>query len=142
MKVRTGFVSNSSSSSFILVNPKNIDEIDKEFSTIALSKREIKKIKEWLIKEVNNSIEFWKDDKVYKKQEEKKLKRIESLSENDDIYVTNFVSDSSDQYGKIFLKKESIEYMSGGHGIPYDENWLICLNPDEDDEYRRVYINK
>jgi len=134
MKIRQGFVSNSSSSSFIIKNPK--ENLTGCFNKIKLTKKQIKKVKKDFIKLLKSLIKEFNNESYIKQ-----LERIEKITLNDDIYITNYISDCLDEYGNIG-HKYGIEYLYGGHGIPYSEKDLICLNDDEDDIYKRIYILK
>lgn len=134
MKVRLGFVSNSSSSSFLLINPKDKDIQLRGCKILELTKNQIKKMKKNTIKYIEKILKEY-DWSEYRD----KLDKIKSITEKDKVYLTNFVSDSLDQY--LELSSVGIDYLDGGHGLPYDEEVLICLNPKEE-EYLKVYIVK
>jgi hypothetical protein len=96
MKIRYGFVSNSSSSSFIVFNDKSI---------------------------IPQGIEYVK---LNKKQKIKLIEECFINSIDDDIYLTEFISDSCDAWNKLYECEDEViknvkEYHSGGHGGPYDE---------------------
>lgn len=113
MKIRNGYVSNSSSSSF-LISKENIDKIPGRFSYVKLDNEIIEAIK-------NNFVDW----------EGKKL----DLSGSDEWYLTQFISDSFEEYSEI--SKIGVYFMSGGHGGPYgDDNEYYILKKDTwgDDE--------
>ena len=100
MKKRYGFVSNSSSSSFIVFNDESLIpsgikyvELNNFHKSLLLSEGIVKNIKP-----------------------------------GDRIFLTQFISDCDDRYLYLWgdprkkLKPNIIEYNSGGHGGPYDED--------------------
>ena len=99
MKIRSGFVSNSSSSSFIVT-----EDLSKKMgiSCLELNSEQI---------ELLTGYRMWEDDvETFNPETGKKY------------YLTEFVSDSRDEWGTI--KHDigySFEYQSGGHWGPYDE---------------------
>ena len=144
MKIRSGFVSNSSSSSFLIVNPKNLEKlIENNISFNKLDKEQIERVKKWLTQSTEYHMNKWKNDEessIYDEYYEKSI-LLDYIKPEDDVYVTSFISDSCDEHYEVG-HKIGIEYMDGGHGIPYSEEDLECLNPNEDDKYKRVYINE
>jgi hypothetical protein len=93
MKIRSGFVSNSSSSSFIVFNDCSI---------------------------IPSIINY---EKLNKKQKIRLIEQGFIDSVKDDIYLTQFISDGyeSDDFDKFYLAENKKSYHDGGHGCPYDE---------------------
>lgn len=124
MKVRSGFVSNSSSSSFIVVGmaPSNVG-----FAKIT---------EENVIKKIASRIEVPFDE-----------------IKNKDIYLTEFVADCEDKYGDFIQdeavpsKYESYHYSEGNcYPSPYDEDSYIEIEDNvflfkSDSEDFQVYLN-
>lgn len=93
MKIRRGFVSNSSSSSFIVFNDCSI---------------------------IPSIINY---KKLNKKQKIRLIEQGFIDSVKDDIYLTEFISDGfeSEEFDKFFSSNKKANYCDGGHGGPYDE---------------------
>ena len=94
MKIRTNYVSNSSSSSFLVA---------KDYSDITPC--------------IKLPDEIWKAiDKHYIDEDGTKLNLSEKSNE---WWLTTLISDCSNEYSKIYNKKNSILYLDG-HEEPYD----------------------
>ena len=98
MKIRNGFVSNSSSSSFIVINNESL-----------------------IPKGINYS-------KLNKEQKERLVKQGFEIDVKDNIFLTQFISDCLDEHFQMWHDEDSgierkgvLEYGDGGHGHPYDE---------------------
>jgi hypothetical protein len=116
MKIRKGFVSNSSSSSFIVIGkePEGV-------SFAELTKEQAK-----------NVIDFINNDKWYKQSV--------NWDGQDPVYMTAFLSDSCewetwDEFCETH--KDYYVYMDGGHGEPYSEENFDKLT---DDGFSSVWI--
>lgn len=97
MKMRNGFVSNSSSSSFIVKK----DLSDKGISCLKLTDEQLK---------LMDGYKQWEEDKETFHPEP-----------GQDYYLTEFISDCDERWGEIRDMDGAFEYASGGHGGPYDE---------------------
>ena len=120
MKVRNGFVSNSSSSSFVIVGSHSIKTVNTNNENA-------------FILEGDNKELFFKSIE----QSELKADEIEHIKSADQIALTMFLGDHStidehfgfeDNYGYGYGKPlppppsyTCYDYMSGGHGGPYSE---------------------
>ena len=122
MKTRIGFVSNSSSSSFIILNDESIIPKGVTYAelTVAQKKRLV-------------SAGF-----ITKSDIKDKVFLTEFISDCRDIDDDSFYTDEYEvtEFGKSKKLKDNVkEYHNGGHGCPYEED-----NYDEIAE--RVYIEK
>jgi hypothetical protein len=105
MKFRKGFVSNSSSSSFIILNDVSIIPVGIDYA------------------------------KLNKKQKMRLFEQGFVFNIKDDVYLTQFIGDDErfyeathtteyvveDGFKHLKLKDNVKEYCDGGHGCPYDE---------------------
>lgn len=109
MKTRSGYVSNSSSSSFII----DFDSTYNGISCVKLSSEIVRMLRE-------NATDA--DDKKME------------LTDNKTWYLTQFVNDcDDDHYDKV--ANNGIRYMDGGFTAPYgeEENYIIIYNSCKDE---------
>lgn len=97
MKVRTNYVSNSSSSSFI---------VKKDLSNIGV---DCMKLTEEQLDLLAGYKKWEDDDEVFNPEK------------NQEYYLTQYISDCSDNWEKVKEMDGTFEYSNGGHGGPYDE---------------------
>jgi hypothetical protein len=97
MKIRSNYVSNSSSSSFIVTKDLN----DKGIACIKLNDKQIELLRGW---------KCWEDDD-------------ESFEpkENQEYYLTQYISGCEYKWEELHEMSDAFEYSNGGHGGPYDE---------------------
>lgn len=112
MKIRTGFVSNSSSSSFIVIGKK-----PQSGSFAKLNKDQAKKVIQ-MLKNTQN----YTGGIGYRDQEEY-CKKVNLLTEDMDFYLTGFISDCLEEYDEMSEDPDAIPFREGGYGCPYDENY-------------------
>ena len=102
MKIRYGHVSNSSTSSFIIVGKEALEASNlSEDSFIELNKKQIRQV----VKEVD---EF-------------------KWNKKDHVFLTRFFSDCGPTYDQMFINK-LYEYEDGSWSGPYSEGYFINLN--------------
>jgi hypothetical protein len=128
MKARSGFVSNSSSSSFVIIDEPYTNEAKEAFEQCR-DKIEIKdsQTKSAIIAYLNEDL----DPHAYAWSEAKKA----ILDNNHKIFLTRYVSDGGDEYGDLGRDPNVYYYFDGGHCGPYDED-------DFDEIADDVYIYK
>lgn len=129
MKIRNSFVSNSSSSSFIVVGSSK--GIPTRMGYTRLSRKLAIAILEEIIKEAKEYV--WKQDELGELEDS-----LEKVKSGTSAFLTQFVSDCIDSYGKIDDRVNTHSYRSGSHAGPYDEENYIRI--DGDDIYSGVYI--
>ena len=135
MKIRTGFVSNSSSQSFVVVDhplPNGIayKRLNDKYAKIAL-KRATKNIERYI---------KYAPDKV---AEDKKIQFFEKVIREinkHDVFLTEFLSDAGDFYGEVYNIETAAEYTHGGHSGPYNEEYFVKLQGNN--PYNAVYMLK
>lgn len=122
MKKRTGLVSNSSSSSFIVIVNDNIDEqIQRDLDYV----RSIEILDDSTRKNIINRVNANKDE--YRHDKEKS-----TIDINSRILLTNFISDGDDAFGDFALSSSCYMYCEGSHGGPYNENDFIEIDVNKD----------
>ena len=117
MKIRSGFVSNSSSSSFIVVGEKP------PVTCAKLEKDVAKRILEYIKSETKCTAVF---------------------DEAKDYYLTQYLSDGGD-FDEPFDHLEHYSYLDGGHGGPYSyegkkDEYLFLLEGEED--FGGIFVRK
>lgn len=95
MKIRQGFVSNSSSSSFIVIGKKP------NYHCSKLTKEQAERIIKYIENSENKPNINWSGE---------------------DVYLTPFICDGIDDYYDIKHSNNTYLYCYGGHGLPYSES--------------------
>lgn len=124
MKKRNGFVSNSSSSSFIILNDETLIPEDIQYVKLT-DKQKARLVVEGFIRNID-----------------------------DDVFLTEFVSDSFDSHYQFYknsddpdaekweFKEGVMEYHNGGHGSPYDpDNYEEISDNVYLFDKEQIYIN-
>lgn len=111
MKVRNGFVSNSSSSSFIITG--------KELADI-----------------ITNDLKFTDFDQVIDDNVINNLRSKYGIDGTEDLYITRFIPDNSDLWCDI--DDYAICYCEGSHIGPYNEDEYVCINKEKEVYIRKV----
>ena len=126
MKIRNGFVSNSSSQSFIVVGTKPPDSVEHARLNAATAQK--------VIASCIAENESWKNDDA----EIEKLKAIDPTKQK--IWLTRFLSDSGNYTEPLEdANMEFYSYQDGGHGGPYNEERYVNIGTDG--LYEGVWVN-
>lgn len=127
MKKRSGFVSNSSSSSFIVLDREPPSTI----SSCLLNKETAERVLRHILAD-----EY---DIKNKPKMIAKVKKIDPAKRK--IYLTQFISDSGEYTDPLQKGKyEYYEYYNGGHGGPYDEEAFVEI--ESGCMYDSVWVHK
>lgn len=121
MKSRNGFVSNSSSSSFIVIgNPdEELEALLERYAHVEIKDPDTKKrICERINGELNPHTYSWQVGK----------EAITDFGQR--MILTRYVSDCGDEYGEFGNHRQVYYYFEGGHGGPYDEDSFEELASD------------
>ena len=123
MKIRNGFVSNSSSSSFVITN---MNEVEKD------------KLLGYAAKKLN----IWQKIKVFKyliqEKEDNAKKSKWTLFKNfflKPFYLTEYIYEAQDSWGYFLDDENTFEYSQGSGYGPYDEEYY-----DEIDDF--IWLRK
>lgn len=136
MKTRSGFVSNSSSQSFLLTNP---GELPEAIAWSILTPPQARAAIRTAIAEIEQHQEYTcspEDDKI----EIQKLQQLYKERHLHSFYLTQFVSDSGEAYSQV-TDNNCFTYQSGAHGGPYDSDYFDELL-GTGDVYDEVWILK
>lgn len=141
MKIRNGFVSNSSSSSFVILNKVPTGDIGYR----RLSKEMTVNVLKHCIKEAEEYLEYGS----YKEEAIANIEKLKQHIENPPAaWLTHFISDSGEYTDPFECNgHEYYSYCSGAHCGPYDPSGFVCLSHvrdsiDPSQEYEAVWIRR
>lgn len=134
MNFRNGFVSNSSSSSFVVFDNGTLSDTMKQMIEKYCEKIE----KDEYRKRLFNSIYSTREENIeFGINKEYKQPIEETEKQNLPMFLSSFIPHGHPDYDVFWYNELSYDNEEGGHGLPYNEDWYICLNEDKD-----VYIRK
>ena len=125
MKIRNGWVGNSSSSSFIIVGKYPQELVDKH-GTWWLEKLD-GEYRERAINFAKSEINSGDEYRWFTNNDERK----DLLDSNESVYLTTFIGECGDLFGEVCDLPNSFHIDEGNHGTPYDEDEYDEIREDE-----------
>lgn len=135
MKFRNGYVSNSSSSSFVIFDNGNLSSSLKENIDRFCVKIEQAEHRKRIFNTLNENRQENISYNIINDYPKQNIEDLENA--NLPMYLSSFIPHSSDNYDVFYYNDTVFDYHEGGHGVPYNEDWYICL-----DEDKEVWIEK